>query len=456
MLWFLACCSYMFGTLFHSTLRHNHLHVLAVDYDGGDVGQAMSAAYAQLKGPGFFNLVLKTPQEYPTQEDMYHAVWEGKYWASIAANPGASQRLAAAIQGNHSEGAYNPADAFHYVWNQQRYPAFSNSAIGSSMQQLITLIGITWDKRNGTQAAQLLDRTDPTAIQALLNPISATETNIKSAPFGSVILLNTVSMAMPVLQQFFFLLVLNGVVGSHNLYTKMTVFSSLLFRRIAGLIFTFGAALCQAGYFWAFREEWNVNGNQFVLTWMTLWLLMHVHLLVLDTISTVAPFQMMPFVVLLWVFLNLASSLSPLELQDPFYHWAVALPGYNAYTIFITIWTGGSTNRLYRNLPVLFSWWTLGNVLTGLTHIRACHRAYKLHGGKNDSEGGMEKAIEDEQVKADMDPVVESSMSGRTISDTPAADLERYSSLQEAVLEHRAVYGPSVPPFGTGRGIRDV
>lgn len=442
MLWFLACCSYLFGTLYGSSRRHHNFEILAVDYDGGVVGAAMEGAYQQLKGPGFFTLNYRTPEEYPTEADMYHAVWEGKYWGAISVTSGVSTRLEGAIKGINAS-TYNPADALHYIWNQQKYTAFSNSVVQAHMQQLVALTHVVYNKMNGTQASQFLNRTDPAAVQVLLNAISSTATDIQQAPFGSVILLNTVSMAMPIMQQFFFLLVINGVMRQHLLYSKMTVRSSLLVRRIAGAIFTLGAALCQTGYFWAFRESWNVNGNQFVLTWMTFWLLMNIHYLILDSISTVAPLPVMPFVVLLWVFLNISSTLSPLELQPGFFHWGIALPSYNAYSILITIWTGGAENRLYRALPILFSWWVLANITTSLTHIRACHLAYKLD---EESNQGQTKSAKDEEAGISSDGDADRMVSRQTTFNRPTT-LQRQKTFEEAAMEQRQVYGPSIPPF---------
>lgn len=450
MLWFLACCSYLFGTLYLSPIRHDHFHVLAVDYDGGVVGKALAAAYQQLEGPTFIKLITRTPEEFPTEADMYHAVWDEKYWASIAITKGASERLSAAIQGGEAAATYNPSDALHYVWNQQRYTAFSNSIVLGAMQQLVTATRLAYDKMNGTQAARFLNTTDPAAVQSFMNPISATATNIQAATLGTVILFNTVAMAMPVLQQFFFLLVLNGVAAQHQLYLKMTVRSSLIVRRVAGVLFTFGAALCQTGYFWAFRENWHVNGNQFVLTWMVFWLLMHIHLLILDTISTVAPLPVMPFVVLLWVFLNLASTLSPLEMQAGFYHWGIALPGHNSYSLLITIWTGGSGNRAYRALPIMFAWWVVANITTSLTHYRACHLAYKFNKEQEERDESTDETPAKDEEEAIAEPEarpVRPSMSRRTTLAKTTSRLDRQMTAGEIATEQRIVYGPSVPPL---------
>jgi hypothetical protein len=443
-LWFLGCLCYIYGSLYMSPSRHASFHVVAVDYDGGVVGQAVQAAYEQLRGPGFFTLVQRSPTEYPTQEDVYRAVWEGDYWASISVNAGASERLAAALQGGEAAATYNPAEALHYVWNQQYYTVFSNSIIQAHMNQLIAATRMAYNKINGTKAAQSFNETNPASVQAFLNPIQATATNVMEAQFGTVLLLNTISMAMPIMQQFFFLLVLNGVLGTHHLYKKMTVQSSLVFRRVAGLLFTLGAALCQTGYYWAFREGWQVDGKQFFLTWMTFWLLMHIHLLILDTISTVAPLPVMPFVVLLWVLLNISSSLSPLEVQPAFYHWMVALPSHEAYSVMVTIWSSGSHNRLYRALPILFSWWVVANLTTTLTHFRACHLAFKLDQedasvqsmGSKDEEAGLGNEAKDEPM------ALQNSLTRPT-----SMRVERQRTVEQAALERREVYGPSIPPL---------
>lgn len=459
MLWFLVCLCYLYGTLYLSPGRHHNIDVLAVDFDGGVIGQSVQAAYQQLEGPTFFTLHFKSVEEFPDREAMTHSIWKGDYWAAISANEGASNRLSAALQGGQAASTYNASDALHFVWNQQYYTTFANGIVLGHMNQLIGATRLAYNKINGTQASASMNSTSPAAVQALLNPIAATQNNIAVAGFGTVILMNTVSMAMPVLQQFFFLLVLNGVLGAHNMYLKMTVTSSLLFRRIAGVFFTLGASLCQTGYYWAFRENWNVNGTQFVLTWMTFWLLMHIHLLILDTISTLAPLPAMPFVVLFWVLINISSTLSPLELQAGFYRWGYALPSNEAYSVLMTIWSGGAHNRLYRALPILFAWWVVANFTTSLAHIRACHLAFKVEHKDEEPDTESVDAVKpkdeeegpptEEVVPAEReagDDLSHSTTVERKVSRTQSR-INRTKSRESVVLEQRKVYGPSIPPF---------
>jgi Protein of unknown function (DUF3533). len=115
-----------------------------------------------------------------------------------------------------------------------------------------------------------------------------------------------------------------------------------------------------AGYIWAYRESWGQRGSRFVLTWITMWLLMHINFLFFDITTAFIPIQFMPFIVLTWVILNVASTISPFELNPGFFHWGYALPSHEAYQILIQIWSGGCNNRLYRALPIMFSWWIVG------------------------------------------------------------------------------------------------
>lgn len=416
--------------------------MLAVDYDRGVVGRSMQAAYQQLTSPEFFTLDFHSPEEYPTEKDMYHAVWTGKYWGAISATEGASDRLSAALQGGQAATTYNPADALHYIWNQQLYPAFSQSVVLAGMQQLVGATGGAYHGINGTQATQFVNRTDRAAIQALLNPIQATETNIKPAPFGASVLLNTVGSVTPILMQFFFLLVLNGASRDNHLFSRLTVESSLIARRVITLIYTFLAALCQTGWTWAFRETWDVNGNQFVLSWMTIWLLMYAQLLIIDTIMSVVSMPVMPFFIVAWVFMNIASTLSPFELQPGFYRIAYSYPGHNAYEILLTIWTGGASNYLYRNLPILFSWIVLGLVTSTIAHYRACHLAYNLERSESLQEKNVLPEPRDEEAGCSSDGDAISTATTMHKDDT---DLER---IRTAAEQQRQIYGPSIPPIG--------
>lgn len=64
----------------------------------------------------------------------------------------------------------------------------------------------------------------------------------------------------------------------------------------------------------------------------------------------------MSFVALLWILLNIASTLSPFELQAGFCYWSIVLPNHEAFPIHMTIWTVGAHSQVYRKLQIMFGW----------------------------------------------------------------------------------------------------
>jgi hypothetical protein len=141
----------------------------------------------------------------------------------------------------------------------------------------------------------------------------------------------------------------------------------------------------------------------------------------------------MPFVILLWIMLNISSSISPLELQAGFYHWGIALPSHEAYSILVTIWTGGAHNRLYRALPVLFAWWIVGNITTSIAHVCACHIAFKLAQEqlpKRDEETGtVVTEKEDDQLSTQLTLHYTSSDSGSQTTIEPTGHRQRQADV---------------------------
>ncbi|KAJ6181022.1 hypothetical protein N7519_011483 [Penicillium mononematosum] len=295
------------------------------------------------------------PTNIPNQrifEKPYAAVTTG---GAIYTTEDGSVGLASALAN-----ASSPPNSLTYIWNGVRYPVFSQSAVYSNMLKLIETTRSTYYANNGTSVAASADLSNPATLQAFLNPIHAEEINIKHTEQGTRVFYNTVSMVMPLIQQFFFMLALNGISTNFDAFTKLSWKTNGLIRVIASILYTFTGSLLMTGYIWAFRESWGQQGSQFVLTWITMWLLMHINFLFFDITTAFVPIQFMSFIVLTWVIINVASTIAPFELSPGFFRWGYALPSHEAYEVLIQIWSGGCNNRLYRALPIMFSWWIVG------------------------------------------------------------------------------------------------
>ena len=390
---FLANLSYLLGSVYQQPSRYHALEVLMVDYDGGIVGQSMLAAYQRLKAPGFPTFSVENTTQYPSSDAIFQAIRHRQYWGAIYSTAGASERLSAALQGGRAATVYDANDALSYVWNGIRYPASSASVLAGSFPQMVEATRVAYNAINGTAALASLARKDEAAVQAFLNPIGASDINLQPAAQASAVFYNTISMAMPIIQQFFFILALNGISLRFGLYTTLPAKTFGLVRLAVSLIYTLFGSLMMTGYIWAFRESWSVDGSQFVVTWMLLWLLMHIYYCILDCAAAVLPQPVLPFLVVTVIFLSITSTANPFEISPAFYRWGYALPAYEVYQLLTDVWSGGPATQLYRALPILFSWWVLGLILATLGLVRMRRVMAKTASSGNESSAGEEKAV---------------------------------------------------------------
>ena len=73
-------------------------------------------------------------------------------WAAFMANSGASERTALALQGGEAAHNYDPAGALTYVWNEVRYPPFSDEALLANFGILAAATRLAYNALNGTDA----------------------------------------------------------------------------------------------------------------------------------------------------------------------------------------------------------------------------------------------------------------------------------------------------------------
>ena len=348
-----------------------------MDLDGGVISQAAGQAYRTLQGPSFPSLIVDNSPDLRSVEAALVAVRDGSYWAAVVVNANASTRLADALEGGLAAQTYQATDAMTYIWNEVRYPPFSDEAFVSNFEALAETAKQIYLRQNGQSVLANLDQSDDAALQVLFNPIDISSVNIMPTTNPTRLMYNTATMVMPILQAFFFILLLNGLSEHLHIYSKVPVRMSGLVRVTLSLAYTFIAALCTTGYIWAFRESWAVNSNQFVLSWMTLWLLGQVHFWLIDSATAFLPPPSLPFFLLTWILINISSTISPPQISARFYHLSYAMPANEAYTVLTDIWSGASVPALYRALPILFSWLVAGSGLAVFGHFYRCRVAHE-------------------------------------------------------------------------------
>jgi hypothetical protein len=362
----LANMSYLYGTAYHNTSRYSALKFLFVDYDDGVVGQSVAAAYTQVQGPEFPTLHQHSPDEYPTPQGLQEAVCKGGYWGAIYSSRNASSRLSAALTSSEIAQTYDSSQALGYIWSSARYPSTAQ-AVSSMLDGLAQGAAAAYKQLNGTGALSSINISDPSIAQTILSPISASAFDINPMPQGTRFYYNTVSMVMPIIIQFFFIMALNGIWAQQK--PALTTTKATTLRLAISIAYTFLSALVMTGYIWSFREAWPVTSSQFALTWMAIWLASHIHFLLIDFVITIIPMQFAPFFVLTWVILNVSSTISPFELSPGFYRLGYVMPAHELYEVLLQIWTRSCNPVLGRALGVLFAEWVVGAVLFGVAGV---------------------------------------------------------------------------------------
>lgn len=214
---FFGLFCYLFGSLYQQVPRTHHLEVVWVDYDGGIIGEAVRDAYSSLRSARFPTLVEQMPTEFPSVKSLREAVCNTHYWAALYISPRSSEILARAIAGSNSSD-YDPSNIIAYIWNEARYPTVVDGSIANNMQMLSERARNAYIALHGTVAFATIPPNNSAAITAFTNPWILSSTNIKPTIQGTRAVYNTIVIVLFLMQDFFFLGIINGLSVQFKIY----------------------------------------------------------------------------------------------------------------------------------------------------------------------------------------------------------------------------------------------
>lgn len=459
---FLALFAYIFGALYEQSGHTHNLNVLYVDYDGGIIGASVREAYDGLKANSFPTLDERTPAQFPAPKDLKEEVCSTRFWAALYTTSGASSRLEDALSSAEAAATYNRSDVLTFFWNEVLYSATSDSVIEGNLQTLSGAARLAYVASNGTAAIASLPSNASASINVFADPWTLTSLNMQATTQGGRLIYNTLVFILILIQEFFYLGTINGLYAQLKIYNRIYPHRIIAYRNGISGAYCLVGSLCVTGMIWAFRANWDVNADQFVLTWMALWLFAHANFLTLDVFTIWLPLPYVPMALITWVILNVTSILIPFALSPGFYKWAYAMPAHEVYLVLTDVWSRGCNPKLHYALPILFALELLGLFFSALGVYRRCHYAVLAEEAqeaafrervdaalvferKRDTERDAEKSKERE-VGGHRAESVEGSAEGRD-----REGLEEIISGQDAELErqrtrasHKSVhYGPS-------------
>lgn len=423
---------YIFGSLYQQGGHVHNMKVIYVDYDGGAIGSSIRNAYSTLQSTNYLTLIEYSASDYPIPQDLRHEVCQARYWGAVFTSPGASTRLSDAISTNSP---YNKSQTLSYIWDEARYSAIIDSTISSGIQTLSSTARINYASNN------TFTNLTASSLPIIADPWHLTSINIMTTTQGSRLIYNTLVIILILVQEFFYLGTINSLYDAFHIYARLNPHRIILFRNLISLCYTFIGSLCVAGMIWAFRSGWDVNGAQFVLTWIILWLFAHVNFLTLDVFTVWLPPPYIPMALISWVVLNVTSILLPFELSPAFYRYGYVYPAHEVYQVLLDIWSRGCNPQLHHALPVLFALELSGLFISALGIHRRCHYAtIKEESEKQAFQDHVDRALAFELGKREQDRVarresVVQGSSGSERLDEKNEDIERTEEEEQVDVE---------------------
>ncbi|TLD35833.1 putative Nitrosoguanidine resistance protein SNG1 [Venturia nashicola] len=415
---FLVLFAYIFGALYQQGGHVHNMKVLYIDYDGGAIGTSIRNAYSILRSTSYPTLIEHSASEYPTPRDIRHEVCQTRYWGAVFTSSGASARLFDAITTNSP---YDKDQVLSYIWNEARYPALIDSTISSGLQSLSSTARIDYVSNN------TFTNLTASSLPIIAEPWQLNSINIMPTTQGSRLIYNTLVIILILVQEFFYLGTINSLYDAFHIYARLNPHRIIFFRNLISLCYTFVGSLCVVAMIWAFRVDWHVNGNQFVLSWMVLWLFAHVNFLTLDVFTVWLPPPYIPMSLISWVILNVASIILPFELSPGFYKYGYVYPAHEVYQVLLDIWSRGCNPQLHYALPVLFALELSGLLISALGIHRRCHYAtIKEENEKQAFQDRVDNALAFELGKREQDRVARTaSVTQKSDSDEKKEEIER-------------------------------
>lgn len=245
--------------------------------------------------------------------------------------------------------------------------------IESNLQVLSEAARVAYSDPGGTGNVTSVSGAGPLAV--FVNPWTLLSVNIQATTQGTRAVYNTILIILIMIQEFFYLGTINGLYVPFKILTHAKPHWIVMVRNLNSLLYTFVGSLCTAGAVWAFRAGWNVDGSQFALTWMALWLFAHLNFVTLDIFAIWVPIAYVPMCLITWIVFNITSILLPFELSPAFFKIGYAFPAHAVYQVLVDIWSRGCNPKLSYALPVMFAWELVGFLVSSVGIYRRAHLA---------------------------------------------------------------------------------
>ncbi|KDQ49509.1 hypothetical protein JAAARDRAFT_42827 [Jaapia argillacea MUCL 33604] len=348
------------GALWKPINGAHNMNGWIVDYDGGEIGQAVTQALLSVSGPkNFMSFQVVPASQFPSPSDLAAAILDEKAWMGIAINSGASNALIGAA--GSASSSYNGSLAITVYAVEAR----NENAYRNILAPMINGVLQSFSQQFAIQFAHQLvsQNVNVTAIltnapNIITQPVYYTIDNIRpfNVPVASAV--DFVGLIYLLILSFFTTNIhYQAFAIISDLDRRLTLPSLLKLRLLGPILSYFVLSLSYALVSLAFKvpfSNWFGNAG-FLIYWMLSWMAMSALGLALEAVLTLVTIKFTPFFLIIWLIVNVSVSLFPIQILPTIFRYGFATPFYNVSRAVRAI-VFGTKNDVGLNFGVQFIW----------------------------------------------------------------------------------------------------
>jgi hypothetical protein len=340
---------------------YNNIHNLSgyvVDFDGGEIGQAVTQAFKNISGPQQMSWLILDAAQFPGGPDeVAQALLNHKCWAAVTVNPQASTNLNASI--NAANASYNTTQAVTAYVTSGRNENIYRGYITPQVTLILTTISHSFALSFSQYLASRSDISTllRTAPELVVQPLSFTINDIRPFNVPVAAAVDYVGLIYLLILAFVLTNQLLAARVESGFEKRLRLRSLILLRLLWPVTLYFFVSLMYSLLSLAFGVPFSRNfGNAgFVIYWMMSWCSMSALGLALESMITLLTFKFIPVFLILWIISNVSVAFYPIEVLPAVFRYGFAMPFYNVSSTVRTI-IFGTKNEIGLNFGVQFSW----------------------------------------------------------------------------------------------------
>ncbi|KAI7963230.1 hypothetical protein MJO29_003657 [Puccinia striiformis f. sp. tritici] len=330
----ISVLSIYWGTLWKLDEHAYKLRGVVIDFDQGDIGQAvLRASQEQTGSPRQITWTIENPSAFKDASSVAQLILDERYWVAIVVQPGSTDNLRKAVAS--ADTTYNGTTAITVYISQARQEQAYSHFISPQLRDVLQAAQLSFRTQNAQSLSHFsnfnLTNVMQIAPQTILNPFDFQVNDLR--PFDvpvttALTAIGLIYVAFAALVSCTHSLQARNQLGLND---KLTLKSLLKVRICSPLIcyfwLSFSYALLSVFFHVPFGRFRNAAG--FPLCWLMFFLGMSALGLTIEVVTVILTPQYVSYFMIFWIIWNISVCYLPIDVLPGIYGYARMAPFYN-------------------------------------------------------------------------------------------------------------------------------